>query len=81
MRQIQEAVELTDKEKLLLFYLLNPTLKFHFGAFKEEAQMIVAALGEERLEAIVNDLNETIFDDEIIKNLADGRPNVPTNKR
>ncbi len=73
MKEIYLACELTDKEKLLLFFLLNPTLKHHLkerGVFVKDAFTIVSALGEERLEQIVTDLNETVYDTEFIKELA-----------
>ncbi len=69
MIEIFESVDLSDREKLLLFYLLNPTLKYHLkekGVFVKDAHVIVAVLGEERLEEICNGLNETVFDTEFI---------------
>jgi len=73
MKEVFNSCDLTDKEKLLLFYLLVPSLRPYLkqkGIFIEEAFLIVSVIGEERLEQICDDLNETIFDTTFIKKLS-----------
>ena len=74
MKEVYNSCDLSDREKLLLFYLLNPSLKPYLkskGVFIQDAHMILSVIGEERLEAICDELNNTIFDTDFIRGLYD----------
>ncbi len=74
MKEVYDSIDLTDQEKLLLLYLLNPAtaqrLRNDEVALIRHAKTICTILGDDRLEDICIDLNDTIYDTQIIIELA-----------
>ena len=66
MREIYNLIELSDREKLLVFLMSVPCLKEQLTkeipTLMDDARVIFNILGQERLDVICDELNETIFD-------------------